>query len=44
MNDRDASILRHILRYCQEVHAAVERFGDDREALCKERLGAQNDA
>lgn len=33
MNDRDASIVRHIQRYCEEIAAAVERFGDDREAF-----------
>lgn len=33
MNDRDLSIIQHILRYCDEVRFAIERFGDDREVF-----------
>lgn len=33
MRDRDADIIRHMLRYCDEVNAAVSRFGDDREVF-----------
>lgn len=29
MRDRDADIVRHMLRYCEEIGIAVERFGDD---------------
>ena len=30
MPERDMEILRHILRYCDEVELAMQRFGDDR--------------
>ena len=33
MNNRDASIIRHIARYCDEVDIAVVRFGDDRDVF-----------
>lgn len=33
MNDRDSSIVLHMLRYCDEVKAAIERFGDDRDVF-----------
>ena len=33
MNDRDASIVRHMRRYCEEIDSAVTRFGDDRETF-----------
>ena len=29
--DRDREIIEHILRYCQEIDQAVERFGYNRE-------------
>jgi uncharacterized protein with HEPN domain len=28
-NEKDMSILRHILGYCGQIDAALERFGDD---------------
>lgn len=31
MNARDRHIIHHIGRYCDEVNAAVECFGDDRD-------------
>ena len=30
---RDADILRHMLRYCNEIHAALAAFGDSEEAF-----------
>lgn len=33
MNDRDKMIVQHISRYCDEIYAAIEHFGDSREAF-----------
>ena len=29
MDSRDVSILKHMLRYCNEINKTVERFGND---------------
>ena len=33
MNDRNADILEHMIRYCNEITDAIERFGNTLEAL-----------
>ena len=33
MPGRDVEIIRHILRYCDEIELAVARFGDNREVF-----------
>lgn len=35
-NEKDMSILRHILGYCGQIDAALERFGDDSVRSCAE--------
>lgn len=30
-SDRDISILRHIVIYCQQIEQTIERFGDSAE-------------
>lgn len=37
MNNREYDILRHILRYCQEVDETVARFGDSYEVFTQDR-------
>lgn len=32
-SERDLSILRHILRYCEQIENAVNRFGSDMETF-----------
>lgn len=29
VSDRDRSILKHIVEYCDQINMAIERFGDD---------------
>jgi len=29
VSDRDRSILKHIVEYCNQINMAIERFGDD---------------
>ena len=31
--DRDISILTHIVDYCDQIKATIERFGEDRTIL-----------
>lgn len=38
MNDRDRHIIRHIKRYCDEIDAAVERFGDERAVFMSDAV------
>lgn len=37
-NERDAEILRHICEYCEDIRAAVLRFGSTYEAFCHSKL------
>ena len=41
LSQRDASILRHMLKYCREIDAALSHFGDD-EALFMESAVFRN--
>ena len=34
--NRDSEIIRHILRYCDEIEMAVSRFGRDQEIFSKD--------
>ena len=36
--DRDREIIDHILRYCQEIDQAVERFGNDRDIFLSDAV------
>ena len=36
MNEHNADLLNHIIRYCCEIRDARERFGDSIEALCSD--------
>ena len=29
VSERDRSILKHIVEYCNQINMAIERFGDD---------------
>ena len=29
VSERDISILKHIIDYCDQIYMAIERFGDD---------------
>lgn len=33
MKDKDKQILEHMIRYCEEIRLAQERFGKDRETF-----------
>ena len=33
INERDRSILEHMIRYCDEIEEYVARFGDSKEAF-----------
>ena len=34
--DRDISILTHIVDYCDQIKATIERFGEDRTVFASE--------
>ena len=36
MKDKDKQILEHMIRYCEEIRLAQERFGKDRETFYNE--------
>lgn len=36
--NRDRDIIRHILRYCQEIDQAVDRFGDQKELFIEDAV------
>ena len=40
-SERDQSVLRHIVRYCDQIDATVERFGRD-EAVFTSDIVYQN--
>ena len=37
-DQRDSSILRHIISYCDQIQEAILRFGDDRELFLKDSV------
>ena len=37
-SERDLSVLRHILNYCDEIEKTVERFGADRELFLHDNV------
>ena len=38
VSERDNSILKHIIDYCDQINAAVERFGDDFEIFDNDQI------
>ena len=40
-SERDLSVLRHILNYCDEIEKTVERFGADRELFLHDYITMQ---
>ena len=34
-DERDRTIIEHILSYCDDIYEAVERFGNDKEIFYK---------
>ena len=34
-DSRDISIIRHILRYCNEIQEAIDLFGDDKQVFIR---------
>ena len=36
-DERDRTIIEHILSYCDDIYEAVERFGNDKELFYKDK-------
>ncbi len=41
MNVRDASVLLHIVQYCDQISEAVARFGDDPSVFLSDKVYQQ---
>ncbi|MBQ9437990.1 MAG: DUF86 domain-containing protein [Lachnospiraceae bacterium] len=37
VTERDRIILEHIISYCEDIQAAVKRFGDDYKSFCNDK-------
>ena len=35
--NRDRSILEHIISYCEQIEATIDRFGDSYAEACRKR-------
>lgn len=33
LNERDAEVLRHIIRYCSEINHTIDVFGNDQKTF-----------
>ena len=36
LNERDIQILRHIVRYCNEIASTIDRFGNNKELFMQD--------
>lgn len=36
MDSRDYSVILHMLKYCNEIHATIQRYGEDVEIFTKD--------